>query len=211
LRTALALDDLQAERDGLNEPLDRLGIAAFVIARDGRVCWMNRAAESMLRAADGITIRHGRVVAMHPRLAPRLDTLLSHVLATAAGTVMGGSAQVLRIARPSGKRDYELSASPLQHSDLGAFVGGTRILLLVRDPDGDVAPNEQLLRELYGLSPQEAVLARCLAEGLTVEEAAARLGTTINTTRVYLRRIFRKTETDRQVDLLRLLLRVLPR
>ena len=56
------------------------------------------------------------------------------------------------------------------------------------------------------LTPAETRLARCLASGATLRNAAEQLGVSINTVRSQLRQIFAKTGTSRQAALMRLLL-----
>ena len=57
--------------------------------------------------------------------------------------------------------------------DLGVVTSGPFALVFARDPEADASPDDALLRGLYGLSPQEAGLARALTRGRTVEEAKA--------------------------------------
>lgn len=76
----------------------------------------------------------------------------------------------------------------------------------VRDaPIGD-APRVAALQQLYGLSPKEAGLAVALANGQTLGEAAEALGLSLETARNYSKRIFVKTDTRGQADLVRLVL-----
>ena len=63
------------------------------------------------------------------------------------------------------------------------------------------------LRELFGLSATEARLALCLADGRTLAEAAGEIPITIESARTYSKRIFAKTGTARQADLVRVLLK----
>jgi len=62
------------------------------------------------------------------------------------------------------------------------------------------------MQQLYGLTPTESRLADLLVEGLDVRDAAGRLRITLETTRFHLKRIFAKTGTRRQTELLRLML-----
>ncbi len=59
---------------------------------------------------------------------------------------------------------------------------------------------------LFCLTPGEARLAKCLGEGLSLREAAAEFGVSVNTVRMQLRHVFAKTGTRRQLDLVRLIL-----
>jgi pimeloyl-ACP methyl ester carboxylesterase/DNA-binding CsgD family transcriptional regulator len=61
------------------------------------------------------------------------------------------------------------------------------------------------LRESFGLTPAETRLAARLKDGLTLKEASADLGVTINTVRNQLRAIFDKVGLSRQSDLIRAL------
>jgi DNA-binding CsgD family transcriptional regulator len=62
---------------------------------------------------------------------------------------------------------------------------------------------EHLLQQLFALSPGQARLTTLLMTGRTVREAAPVLGITEGSARQYLSRVFRKTATNRQVDLIR--------
>ncbi|MCY1268533.1 hypothetical protein D9M68_154050 [compost metagenome] len=62
-----------------------------------------------------------------------------------------------------------------------------------------------LLAELFGLSPAERRLCELLSLNLTPEQCAERLGVSINTVRSQLRSLFRKTGTERQVELVGLI------
>lgn len=72
-------------------------------------------------------------------------------------------------------------------------------------PEGG-ATRATALERLHGLSPQEARLAVALANGHSLAEAAAALGLTLETGRNYSKRIFAKTHTRGQADLVRLVL-----
>lgn len=68
-------------------------------------------------------------------------------------------------------------------------------------------PSALALRELFGLTAAEARFAVALAEGAAVEEIASRLGISMNTARTHLKAILAKTGTNRQAQLVAVLLR----
>jgi DNA-binding CsgD family transcriptional regulator len=72
-------------------------------------------------------------------------------------------------------------------------------------PEGG-AQRGGVLERLHGLSPQEARLTVALANGQSLGDAAAALGLTLETARNYSKRIFAKTHTRGQADLVRLVL-----
>ncbi len=65
-----------------------------------------------------------------------------------------------------------------------------------------------LLRLTFGLTRAEAALALRLLAGHGLPSAAAELGVSHSTARTHLRAIFRKTGTNRQAELARLLARL---
>ncbi len=78
--------------------------------------------------------------------------------------------------------------------------------LFIGDPESVTCTNEARLLQLYGLTRAESRLAARIAEGRSLEEAAAMLSITRQTARSYIKRILGKTGTKRQVELVRLLL-----
>ena len=67
-------------------------------------------------------------------------------------------------------------------------------------------PATWILRNLYGLTAAEIAVAERLMNGDTPQQAAAALGIKLSTARFHLGALFRKTDTRRQAELVRLLL-----
>lgn len=67
------------------------------------------------------------------------------------------------------------------------------------------APSINLLRDLFDLTPAEARIAPTLASGQSLREAADSGGIKFSTGRSYLERVFEKTGTHRQSQLVALL------
>ena len=61
------------------------------------------------------------------------------------------------------------------------------------------------LGQLFDLIPSEARLALALSRGMTIAEAAADLGLTVESARTYSKRIYAKTGARGQADLVRFL------
>lgn len=59
----------------------------------------------------------------------------------------------------------------------------------------------EIIRQLFGLTGSEAKLVSHLVHGASLFDSADSMGVTINTVRTYLKRIFSKTGTSRQVEL----------
>ncbi|MGI9170452.1 MAG: helix-turn-helix transcriptional regulator, partial [Caulobacteraceae bacterium] len=101
-----------------------------------------------------------------------------------------------------------VQVAPMRAERASLFLQGPALMVCVTDLAARVSLPEQRLRELFGLSPAEARVARLLFDGNSPREAATRLGLSFFTVRGHLVRIFEKTNTGGQVELTRLIMRV---
>jgi DNA-binding CsgD family transcriptional regulator len=77
---------------------------------------------------------------------------------------------------------------------------------VIGDPDHPPPLPAERLQTLYGLTPAESRLAARLAAGEELKSAAEAIGIGYPTARTQLTAIFRKTDTKRQGELVKLLL-----
>ncbi|MGO4450406.1 helix-turn-helix transcriptional regulator [Phyllobacterium sp. TAF24] len=86
------------------------------------------------------------------------------------------------------------------------FFYEARLLLVMTKVDAAaLVPSKEILTRLYQLTDSEARLARMLAAGRSLKDSALLLGISYGTARSYLVRIFRKTETNQQSELVAVL------
>jgi DNA-binding CsgD family transcriptional regulator len=78
---------------------------------------------------------------------------------------------------------------------------GSRVL----GPNADAPLALKVGQSAFGLTPAEAKLATLLYNGGNVRQAAEQLGITEGSARQYIRRIFGKTQSSRQVDMIRMI------
>jgi DNA-binding CsgD family transcriptional regulator/PAS domain-containing protein len=179
--------------------LDQLAAAVIVADSDGRVIQTNRAAERVLQRGDGLTVRDGKLGALHVFDSERFD---ASIAAAAAEQKTGAAIGRMRIRRHDGHPPYMLTVAPLG-ADL-ALYGRSLALIVFGDPD-EKTPSERELAEFFRLSPAESRLAVALLAGKKLVEIAGDFGVQITTLRTQLSSILRKTGVTRQVDLIRLL------
>lgn len=191
------------------EMLDRNPLAVMLLDDKGRVMLANRAARELAETADGVTLAADGLALTRPAEDAVLQRLIGEALQATRqpGSPPGG---VLSAPRPSGKRPFVILVSPLSR-DFGALTGRRAgACVVIVDPElRDQVPLERL-RALYGLTPSEARIAAALASGEDLRKMADSFGITYATARSQLATIFRKTETSRQSELIRLLLTTLP-
>lgn len=88
----------------------------------------------------------------------------------------------------------------------GAFGLRPLVLLLFYHPESAPPIDSDLLSAAFNLTPIEGRVSRLLAEGLSPKEVASRLGIQYDTVRKHLQSIYRKTATNRQSELMKLML-----
>lgn len=80
-----------------------------------------------------------------------------------------------------------------------------RVFCLPRDPRQRRGQNWQCFAQRFGLTPAELRLCIALTDGLSLAEYSEQFHISPHTARSQLKRIFAKTGTHRQVQLLRLI------
>jgi len=201
-----ALGHAQAERDGLAESVDRLPIGILLLDAARRPVFANQSAEALLEEGDGLGVEAGGLRIDDAATDARLRRLVDDAAKNAFGETTLAGTMLLSVPRPSGRRDYNALVTPLLASTRRRGPGDAVASLWISDPDAVQITTSQILQRLYQLTPAEAELLRYLANGRSLEEAAAARGITVNTARTQLKQVFTKTETRRQGELLRLVL-----
>jgi DNA-binding CsgD family transcriptional regulator len=210
---ALAISDALDLRTLASEPLaatlDALTVGVFLLDRQGRVVHMNRAAERQLNRRNALRIVNHRLAPVDPGAQEQMARALAS--ATDAGVVetAGGHA----IALPDrGESGYVANILPVDRGErrarLAPFAAATAVF--VQDPAIVPPPPGEAFARLYGLTTGELRFLLALSPGLTVKEAADVLGLSETTAKTHLQRIFAKTGTAKQTELLHLLMSATP-
>jgi DNA-binding CsgD family transcriptional regulator/PAS domain-containing protein len=193
---------LERQNATLSHVLDHLSLGIVIVDAGARVCVANQAAERMLMENDGLSVRGGTLCVAQPREQQRLSAAVASAAAVASEKGLQAASR-LGIWRPSLKPPYSVLVSPARPQ---LFAGFERpaAALFITDPAVAPVSVRDLLVSLYGLTPAEASLAECLAQGSTLRGAAETNGVSHNTVKSQLQQVFNKTDTHRQPDLVRL-------
>ena len=186
-----------AEEDLYRDAIEHLALAVFILDRHGHVIRANRGAEALLAQEDGLSTFQGRLRIDDRAAAAQLDRLL------AAPPPLDRAARI-RITRPSGAPELGTIARAVPAPDYLA-ASGAALALFIADPGAAGHLSPAVLRDLFRLTPAEALLATALAAGTSLADSAQQLGIAYNTARSHLRAIFEKTGTRRQSQLVYLL------
>ena len=213
MQVRLRLATLGLERDTALEVLDQLGIGVLIADARARVTYENGIAEAILRKGDGLGVD-----ATGPRRLRAANAGQTSILHGLIGQAADGAAVFPGRDKRNGGGPLRLDRSkggPLVVSVLPAQAGaawnvspGRAALVLIRTSEAAARSTAVDLRALYGLTAKEAAAAEAVAQGLGVKGAAESLGIMPSTLRTHLLRVFEKTGTSRQAELVTLVERL---
>ena len=179
--------------------LNRLPTGVIVVDVEPKVVFTNKLGAEFLAKKDGLSIGPAGIV----RTNQQKDTAELHRLvrlAVDAGD--SGKPHALSVEREDSDRPLSVVVASLPAEDGGARVA----VLLVSAPEVQPSPSVEMVARLFDLTDAEARLAVALSKGERLEDAAETLGITLSSARTYLKRVFSKTDVDRQAELVRLIL-----
>ena len=190
----------QAEAAALADTIDGLGAGLFILDGATRILHSNAAARRLLAAENVLCSRGGRLVACDPQANRSLRLAL---------TATDDPADVLP------------SSWPLRSSDGTRRVGLVRPLKSAARPHGDGSREAlfavlvykagmecprppDIIARSYNLTPTELRVLLAIVQIGGTPEVAATLGIAPSTVRTHVGRLFEKTGTKRQAELVRL-------
>ena len=200
-RIAGLLQGVNLYKEALEASADRLAFG-LLLDRRGRVLFANAEADRLL-AAGRIRCRPdgrlaGSSVAADRSLGEFLRRLacVRQAVAVILPDANGVALKLVGAPLPSRRRDFACLAAVAE------------TMVLVFDEAASPPDSARLIAELYGLTPAECRLAAALLAGQTLADYAENTRLTRNTVKTQLRSVFAKTETARQSDLMRKLVKL---
>jgi DNA-binding CsgD family transcriptional regulator len=196
----LCLEKMRLGDAGGAEALDRLARGVIVADRASKPLFVSRIAAEIIAEADGLRIdstglcaaRSVETAVIRRKIAAASDPASVHA---------GGGA--VRVSRASIRPPLAVLIAPLK---AGWFVQREpAAILLINDPERSAPVPSAYLQQIYGLTPAEAAVTVEVLRGSGLRAAAAKLGITTSTVRTHLQRVFEKTQTRRQAELVRLI------
>ena len=197
LRRRMATSQLRAR--AATHALEYLSRGVVIVDRTATVLMANAVADGMLRERDGLLLRDGHLAGMTGSYDAQIRRCVIEIADGKSPCV------VMPIRRPSLRRTFTMLFTPAK-AMLRAEDADDLVLVFINDPEIKVSLDATTLFTTYGLTRSEANLARCLLNGKNLEQAAEELSITSNTARTHLKRIFMKTDTNRQSQLMLLLM-----
>ena len=198
VRRAASLAGLLQHRsvstNGFEAVMDALPTAVLLVGPDGRLVRANAAAEALL--SSGSIVRKSNGFVEFPNAA--CDRAIRAAVAIASRTPQ-------LVAIPGSNNNTKLTAAVLS-----ADVSGATCAILIHEPKTDLPAHGKYLVETFGFTPREIAVLLPMMQGQSVSEIADSLGVALPTVRTHVARLFAKTGSDRQADLIRKVMSAMP-
>ena len=184
------------------ETLNHLEDGILFVDLEARVKFANVAAEQIF-ANGGLGIRKGK---LHADSAEDTAALHALIAKCSASGIKHRRSDFVSVRRRAGRSPLSLLIAPLPVENSFLLMPSKPMaLIVITDLDKVKKPKLMQLREKFGLTPAEANFAAEIAKGDGIQAAADRLSISRATARTHLSRIFDKTGTRRQAELVRIL------
>jgi DNA-binding CsgD family transcriptional regulator len=197
------IDLKKAEAASLADTLDGISAGMFLVDAAGRIVHTNAAGHVMLEAADVLRPEAGRLAANDRQADQTLaDTFATAGNGDAAVSIKGISVPL--VAR--GGERYVAHVLPLT-SGARRRVGTSYAAvaaLFVHKAALDAPSPPEAIAKAYKLTPMELRVLLAIVEVGGVPEVAEALGIAETTVRTHLNQTYRKTDVNRQADLVKL-------
>jgi len=207
LRRAVLISNLvdhgKAEAALFGDTLDGIAAGLFLVDASGRILHANASGQALL--ARGMVLRAygGKLVSHDASVEQELYSVFD---AVGAGQVAPGTHTVaVPLTTRHGDR-YIAHVLPLTSGMRRRAGAGyaAAAAVFVQKALLDVPPPQEAIAKLYKLTPMELRVLFAIVQVGGVPEVAAMMGSSGSTIRTHLRRLFSKTGTDRQAELVKL-------
>jgi len=181
--------------------LNRLPLGVILVTEQSQVLFFNDKAKRFLDRKDGLILDANRICrAVVPSENKHLGELLTSTLSPASDK-QSESDFAMTVTRENSDAPLIILLAPI-----GTGIAGKGAVLFVSDPIEPVELSIDTICRLYALTPAEGRLALGLTNGRKLDDLAEEWGVSMHTVRSQLRQIFRKTDTSRQSELVKLIL-----
>jgi DNA-binding CsgD family transcriptional regulator len=197
------VDHDKAEAALLGDTLDGIAAGLFLVDPTGRILHANTSGYALL--ARGVVLRaYGGKLVSHDASA---EQELYRVLDAVGGEQVAPGADTVAVPLTTRHGEhyvaYVLPLTSGMRRRAGAGYAAAAAVF-VQKASLDVPPPQEAIAKLYKLTPMELRVLFAIVQVGGVPEVATMMGSSGSTIRTHLRRLFSKTGTDRQADLVKL-------
>ncbi|QND55071.1 hypothetical protein HB779_24755 (plasmid) [Phyllobacterium sp. 628] len=199
--------------NALMATFSRLPFGAILVNADMRILEMNDLAEILLDTDHGELTMRGGFLRAQPHILRELQKLTAEACGLHMNGLVGaGCRMIIETTTETGHlADYVLEIAPVFDSPFPGVTSGRCAMIVMKKIDmGNPDGFDDHIRAIFKLTRSEARLATLLAAGFSLKDAATEAGLKNSTARAYLERLFHKTATHQQSQLVALLKNAAP-
>ena len=196
LGIAARIEQLEREAQQHREAAQRACFGIIWVDESRQVLWANAYAEQIFARADALMVCGGVLRACDPKAEAALEA------ASRDARGQRRSCSLALTRAPGQGRTLELLLSPLAPGRLWPHEG---TWIMVADPLFVEEQVAERLQGLYGLTLTEAEVLQWLISGLSTEQIATTLDSSILTVRTHIKRVMKKLDVHSQVELMGIL------
>jgi DNA-binding CsgD family transcriptional regulator/PAS domain-containing protein len=196
------LDQARVTAHFYREALHSLAAPVVLTGADGAILYANGSAETMLSGQGPLLSRNGVLHAQNPLSS---NALLEAIAGAAEADGTLGSRGIGLPISATGQPPAVAYVLPLSEGTARAAFRPARAAVFVSTTTSASPLPEAVLTTLFDLTPAESRVLLKIGSGMGSVATALSLGIGENTLKTHLNRIYAKTGTGRQADLVRLL------
>jgi DNA-binding CsgD family transcriptional regulator len=204
-RAAMISDLLNLERvqaQHFEQALNRVASAVVLVDASEGMLYANAQASAMLTAGLNIKTSNGKLTSANSNTAPAL----SDAIARTAGSAfdLGGRGIGIPVSAP-GKPPAIAYVLPMVNGDRRGVFPTAVAAVFISSTATSLPPPSDVLATLYDMTPTEARVMLQAGQGHGIANVASVLGMSENTVKTHLARVFHKTGTSRQSEIVALI------
>ncbi|NIA69532.1 helix-turn-helix transcriptional regulator [Pelagibius litoralis] len=196
---------LKAESRTIERLLNSQLHPVLLLNEEGLVMGMNEVADDFFVNQATLHLRRGKLYTDNTNEQNGLDRAIADAVRTHQSPEYRPVSTFVQVTNLQSCRPYSLRVCPLPPSQVSP-IGGARAIIEVTDPSSVAISGASTVAAYYELTRAERALCESLLEGHPLAKSATLLGITYGTARQRLKAIFRKTDSNSQPELMRLLM-----
>ncbi len=201
LRRAFSIHEKISSTEKQQKLIERLfsmtTMAAMVCSTTGKIVFSNELADNILCEGNGLQVSGAQLICD--------DRIANDALQAALKNIDGNGSAVIKVEKTGSADFYQVMVFLIDNRKYD--INGNEVLagVFISSTRQDARPDAKLLQELYNLTNAEVSTAQLLYMGLSPVELARHKQVKVSTVRTQLHRIFEKTNTRNQAQLVRLI------